>query len=144
MLPIQEPAYPPITELDARKATPPPRFEVKAPEGAPNVLIVLIDDMGFGMSSAFGGPIHMPTVDRLANDGLRDNQFHTTAAHGPGGDMRRGSRSQGSGIDCEDRIRRYRRMRLFVELSCASAGSAGLSSSGTMACASALPNSTPH
>ena len=80
MLPIQEPAYPPITELDARKATPPPRFEVKAPEGAPNVLIVLIDDMGFGMSSAFGGPIHMPTVDRLANDGLRDNQFHTTAA----------------------------------------------------------------
>ena len=80
VLPIQEPKYPAITELDARQATPPPRFEVKAPEGAPNVLIVLIDDMGFGMSSAFGGPIHMPTVDRLANDGLRDNQFHTTAA----------------------------------------------------------------
>ena len=56
VLPIPEPDYPRETELDARKATPPPRFEVKAPAGAPNVLIVLIDDMGFGMSSAFGGP----------------------------------------------------------------------------------------
>ena len=65
------------------RSTPPPRFEVKAPEGAPNVLIVLIDDMGFGMSSAFGGPIHMPTVERLANDGLRYNQFHTTALCSP-------------------------------------------------------------
>jgi len=83
VLPIQEPDYPPITELDARKATPPPRFEVKAPEGAPNVLIVLIDDMGFGMSSAFGGPIHMPTVDRLGREGLRYNRFHTTALCSP-------------------------------------------------------------
>src|SRR5512143_93626 len=69
VLPIPEPNYPHETELDARKATPPPRFEVKAPEGAPNVLIVLIDDMGFGMPSAFGGPIHMPTADRLASQG---------------------------------------------------------------------------
>ena len=83
VLPIPEPTYPPITELDARKVTPPPRFEVKAPAGAPNVLIVLIDDMGFGMSSAFGGPIHMPTVDRLASEGLRYNQFHTTALCSP-------------------------------------------------------------
>jgi arylsulfatase A-like enzyme len=83
VLPIPEPDYPHETELDARKATPPPRFEVKPPEGAPNVLIVLIDDMGFGMSSAFGGPIHMPTVDRLANEGLRYNQFHTTALCSP-------------------------------------------------------------
>jgi arylsulfatase A-like enzyme len=83
VLPIPEPTYPPITELDARKVTPPPRFEVKAPEGAPNVLIVLIDDMGFGMSSAFGGPIHMPTVERLGNEGLRYNQFHTTALCSP-------------------------------------------------------------
>ncbi len=65
VLPIPEPTYPFSTELDARNATPPPRFEVRAPAGAPNVLIVLIDDMGFGMPSAFGGPIHMPTVDRL-------------------------------------------------------------------------------
>jgi arylsulfatase len=83
VLPIQEPAYPPITELDARKVTPPPRFEVKAPDGAPNVLIVLIDDMGFGMPSAFGGPIAMPTVERLASEGLRYNQFHTTALCSP-------------------------------------------------------------
>ena len=83
VLPIPEPTYPPVTELDARKVTPPPRFEVKAPEGAPNVLIVLIDDMGFGMPSAFGGPIHMPTVDRLASEGLRYNQFHTTALCSP-------------------------------------------------------------
>jgi arylsulfatase A-like enzyme len=83
VLPIPEPAYPLVTELDARKVTPPPRFEVKAPEGAPNVLIVLIDDMGFGMSSAFGGPIAMPTVDRLASEGLRYNQFHTTSLCSP-------------------------------------------------------------
>ena len=83
VLPIQVPEYPYETELDARKATPPARFEVKAPAGAPNVLIVLIDDMGFGMPSAFGGPIHMPTVDRLASGGLRYNQFHTTAVCSP-------------------------------------------------------------
>jgi arylsulfatase A-like enzyme len=83
VLPIPEPDYPHETELDARKTTPPPRFEVKPPAGAPNVLIVLIDDMGFGMSSAFGGPIHMPTVERLANEGLRYNQFHTTALCSP-------------------------------------------------------------
>ena len=57
VLPIPEPSYPAITELDARKATPPPRFEVKAPTGAPNVVIVLIDDFGFGHGSAFGGPV---------------------------------------------------------------------------------------
>jgi len=83
VLPIPEPKVPFITELDARKVTPPPRFEVKAPQGAPNVLIVLIDDMGFGQSSAFGGPVHMPTLDRLAAGGLRYNQFHTTALCSP-------------------------------------------------------------
>ena len=83
VLPIQPPTYPPVTEIDARKATPPPRFEIKAPAGAPNVLIILIDDMGFGMPSAFGGRIHMPTADRLASGGLRFNQFHTTALCSP-------------------------------------------------------------
>ena len=48
VLPIPEPSYPPITELDARKSKVPPRFKVEAPAGAPNVVIVLIDDMGFG------------------------------------------------------------------------------------------------
>ena len=83
VLPIPEPQYPHSTVLDARNATPPPRFEVKAPAGAPNVLIVLIDDMGFGQSSAFGGPIHMPTVEQLASEGLRYNEFHTTALCSP-------------------------------------------------------------
>ncbi len=83
ILPIPEPGRPPITELDVRNAKAPPRFEVKAPSGAPNVLIVLIDDMGFGQSSAFGGPIHMPTVEGLAKGGLRFNHFHTTALCSP-------------------------------------------------------------
>ncbi len=83
VLPIPEPQYPHSTVFDARNATPPPRFEVKAPAAAPNVLIVLIDDMGFGQSSAFGGPINMPTVEQLANSGLRYNQFHTTALCSP-------------------------------------------------------------
>ena len=83
VLPILEPSYPPITELDARKVTPPPVFEVKAPAGAPNMLVILIDDMGFGMPSTFGGPVRMPTADRLASEELRYNQFHTTALCSP-------------------------------------------------------------
>lgn len=83
VLPIQEPKRPAITTFDARNVKAPPRFDVKAPAGAPNVLLIMIDDMGFGMSSAFGGPIHMPTVERLANEGLRYNHFHTTALCSP-------------------------------------------------------------
>jgi len=83
ILPIPEPKREPITELDARNAKAPPRFQVEAPAGAPNVLIVLIDDMGFGQASAFGGPIHMPTLDRLAKGGLKYNMFHTTALCSP-------------------------------------------------------------
>jgi arylsulfatase A-like enzyme len=83
VLPIAEPQYPPITTFDARNATPPPRFEVKAPANAPNVLIILLDDMGFGQSSAFGGPVNMPTIDALAREGLRYNEFHTTAICSP-------------------------------------------------------------
>jgi len=83
MLPIPEPDYPRSTVLDARDTTPPPRFEVKAPAEAPNVLIVLVDDIGFGMPSAFGGPVRMPEADALARQGLRYNQFHTTALCSP-------------------------------------------------------------
>jgi arylsulfatase A-like enzyme len=82
-LPIAEPNYPHSKILDARNATPPPAFQVKAPANAPNVLIVLIDDMGFGQSSAFGGPVNMPTLDKLANNGIRYNDFHTTALCSP-------------------------------------------------------------
>ena len=53
VLPIKEPTYPNATELDARNAKAPAHFEVKAPDKAPNVVIVLIDDQGFGQSSAF-------------------------------------------------------------------------------------------
>ncbi|QNE36433.1 arylsulfatase [Leifsonia shinshuensis] len=63
-------SYPPITRL-------------RPPAGAPNVLIVLLDDVGFGASSAFGGPVHMPTAERLAATGLRYNRFHTTALCSP-------------------------------------------------------------
>ncbi len=83
ILPVAEPTYAPITELDARKAKAPPRFEVKAPSGAPNVVVVLIDDIGFGHSSTFGGPINMPTLERLSQAGLRYNRFHTTALCSP-------------------------------------------------------------
>jgi arylsulfatase A-like enzyme len=83
VLPIAEPKQPTYTELDARNAKAPPRFEVKAPQGAPNVVIVLIDDIGFGGPSTFGGPIRTPTFDALAQNGLRFNNFHTTALCSP-------------------------------------------------------------
>src|SRR5947209_1027206 len=83
VLPVPEPQPPTITELDARNAKAPPRFEVKAPQGAPNVVVVLLDDIGFGQSSAFGGPCKMPTLDKLAAEGLRYNGFHTTALCSP-------------------------------------------------------------
>ena len=57
--------------------------EVTAPEGAPNILLILTDDVGFGASSTFGGPIPTPTMDRVANNGLRYNNFHTTALCSP-------------------------------------------------------------
>jgi len=82
-LPIKEPLRPTYKELDARKVTPPPRFNVSAPKGAPNVVVILIDDMGFGVSKAFGGPVAMPTMDKLADNGIRYNRFHTTALCSP-------------------------------------------------------------
>lgn len=82
-LPIPEPVQTPIRVLDIRDAVPPPRFDVKAPKGAPNIIVILLDDMGFGQSSAFGGPIRMATLDRLAGHGLRYNNFHTTALCSP-------------------------------------------------------------
>jgi arylsulfatase len=83
VLPIPEPKRPFYKELDARKVKAPAHFQVKAPAGAPNVVIVLIDDLGFGAPSVFGGPIATPTLDRLAENGLRYNNFHTTALCSP-------------------------------------------------------------
>ena len=82
-LPIAEPDPPKFKELDVRNVETPPLFSVKAPEGAPNVIIVLIDDVGFGATTTFGGPINTPTMDRLAAGGLRYNNFHTTALCSP-------------------------------------------------------------
>src|SRR5579863_4651130 len=53
------------------------------PKGAPNVLIILLDDVGFGASSAFGGPCYTPTAELLAAAGLKYNRFHTTALCSP-------------------------------------------------------------
>ncbi|HSP06474.1 MAG TPA: sulfatase-like hydrolase/transferase, partial [Acidobacteriota bacterium] len=83
VLPIPEPKYPAISEMDIHKATAPPRFEVTAPKGAPNIVIVLIDDQGFGQSSAFGGPVREPTLEKLAASGLKYNNFNTTSLCSP-------------------------------------------------------------
>ena len=56
---------------------------VKAPADAPNILLVLIDDAGFGNPSTFGGPVATPTFDKLAAGGLRYNRFHVTALCSP-------------------------------------------------------------
>jgi len=82
-LPIREPVRLKAKELDVRNVTPPKRFDIKAPSQAPNVIVVLIDDMGFGVSESFGGPVKMPTLDKLAQNGIRYNRFHTTALCAP-------------------------------------------------------------
>jgi arylsulfatase len=83
VLPIPEPIRKTYSELDARDVSAPPRWEVKAPKGAPNVVVILIDDMGFGVSEAFGGPVTTPNMDKLAKNGLKYNRFHTTALCSP-------------------------------------------------------------
>ena len=71
--------------LDAKDpaATFPPIEPLRPPDGAPNVLVILLDDVGFAASSAFGGPISTPTAERLAGAGLKFNRFHTTALCAP-------------------------------------------------------------
>ncbi len=85
VLPIPDRAYDGPVYEDAKD--PAARFApiepLRPPEGAPNVLIVLIDDAGFGCSSAFGGPCQTPTAERLAGEGLKFNRFHTTALCSP-------------------------------------------------------------
>jgi arylsulfatase len=83
VLPIAEPLRQPTKVIDVRSATAPPRFEVTAPAAAPNVLLVLLDDLGFAGTSTFGGPVATPTFDRIARGGLRFNNFHTTAVCSP-------------------------------------------------------------
>ncbi len=85
ILPIPDIPHVGLTTYDAKDPETkfPPITPLRPPEGAPNVLIILIDDCGFGASSAFGGPIHTPTAERLAAAGLKYNRFHTTALCSP-------------------------------------------------------------
>lgn len=83
VLPIKFPLRQTSKELDIRNATQPQRYEVKAPEGAPNVILVLVDDLGFAGTSAFGGPVSTPNFDQVAREGIYFNNFHTTAVCSP-------------------------------------------------------------
>ena len=85
MLPIPDRPVPGLTTYDAKDPDTvfPPIEPLLPPAGAPNVLIVLLDDVGFGAASTFGGPCRTPTADRLAAGGLRYNRFHTTALCAP-------------------------------------------------------------
>lgn len=79
----QRPPYTAAQDARDQRDPLPPREQPAAPEGAPNVLVILLDDMGFGAASAFGGPCRMPVADALARDGLRYTRFHTTALCSP-------------------------------------------------------------
>ena len=85
VLPIPDRPYTGLIKYDAKdsEAKFPPIEPLRPPDGAPNVLVILIDDAGFGSSSAFGGPINTPTAERLAAGGLKYNRFHTTALCSP-------------------------------------------------------------
>jgi arylsulfatase len=84
-LPIPDRRHVGLTTYDAKDPATkyPPITMLRPPAGAPNFLIILIDDVGFGASSAFGGPCHTPTAERLAANGLKLNRFHTTALCSP-------------------------------------------------------------
>ena len=84
-LPIPDPQWVGVTTYDAKDPDTkfPPIDPVRPPAGAPNVLVILIDDVGFGASSAFGGPCNTPNFERLADDGLKYTRFHTTALCSP-------------------------------------------------------------
>jgi arylsulfatase A-like enzyme len=85
VLPIPDRSYEGLITYDAKDpdSSFPPIEALRPPDGAPNVLVILIDDVGFGASSAFGGPCSTPTAERLAANGLKFNRFHTTALCSP-------------------------------------------------------------
>src|SRR5687767_5480548 len=85
VLPVPDVTPVGLTTYDAKdpETTFPPIEALRPPAGAPNVLVVLIDDVGFGASSAFGGPCQTPNFERLAQNGLMFNRFHTTALCSP-------------------------------------------------------------
>jgi arylsulfatase A-like enzyme len=82
-LPQPDPAFAGKIGETYRESTPNYPLPVKAPAGAPNVLIILLDDVGFGMAGTFGGPVATPNLDKLARNGLSYTRFHTTALCSP-------------------------------------------------------------
>lgn len=83
VLPIPPEPFQGTINLRAKDSKPDFPQPVRAPKEAPNVLLVLLDDVGFGASSTFGGPCNTPTLEKLSRRGLRYNQFHTTALCSP-------------------------------------------------------------
>ncbi len=82
-LPLPDPEFHGKIGATARESTPDFPKPVTAPPGAPNILLILTDDVGFGASSPFGGPVQTPAFDRIAQTGLRYNAFHTTSLCSP-------------------------------------------------------------
>jgi arylsulfatase len=82
-LPKADPAFKGKIGETYKNSTPDYPPPLKAPAGAPNVLLILLDDVGFGMCSTFGGPVPTPHLDKLANNGLKYTRFHTTALCSP-------------------------------------------------------------
>ena len=82
-LPRPDPAFEGKIGQTYKDSTPSYPEPVKAPKGAPNVLLILLDDVGFGMCSTFGGPVPTPHMEKLANNGLKYTRFHTTALCSP-------------------------------------------------------------
>lgn len=82
-LPQTDPAFEGKVAETFANSTPSYPQPVKAPEGSPNVLLILLDDVGFGMCSTFGGPVETPNMEKLAKNGLTYNRFHTTALCSP-------------------------------------------------------------
>jgi Sulfatase len=83
VLPKPQPPFQGVIGRTVKDSKPDFPKGVEAPQGAPNVLLILTDDVGFGASSPFGGPIATPNLQRLADNGLRYNTFHTTALCSP-------------------------------------------------------------
>jgi arylsulfatase A-like enzyme len=83
VLPILPHPFAGVVDTNASQSKSDFPIEVSAPKGAPNVLVILTDDVGYGASSTFGGPVPTPTFDSLAANGLRYNEFHTTALCSP-------------------------------------------------------------
>ncbi len=109
-LPIPTPERTGLITYDAKDPDTkfPPIEQLRPPKGAPNVLIILIDDAGFGSASAFGGPCQTPNAEKLAAAGLKYNRFHTTALCSPiagGASDRAQSPLRGHGRHHRDRYR---------------------------------------